>query len=135
MIKRNGPNERVKRRYLQYLKEVKGRDEASLDAVAKAIDRFEDHAKNRDFKKFHIEQARAFKAHLASTRNARTGDPLSASTEDLPYDQAGPRVARRHAGGKRNRTLRSGAHRFRASLGRARSGDRLVQIEAYRGRE
>jgi hypothetical protein len=34
MIKRNGPNERVKRRYLQYLKEVKGRDEASLDAVA-----------------------------------------------------------------------------------------------------
>ena len=80
MVKRNGPNERVKRRYLQYLKEVKGRDEASLDAVAKAIDRFEDHAKNRDFKKFHIEQARAFKAHLASTRNARTGDPLSAST-------------------------------------------------------
>ncbi len=67
-------------RYLQYLKEVEGRDEASLDAVAKAIDRFEDHAKNRDFKKFHVEQARAFKAHLASTRNARTGDPLSAST-------------------------------------------------------
>jgi integrase len=80
MIKRNGPNERVKRRYLQYLKDVKGRDEASLDAVAKAIDRFEEHAKNRDFKKFHVEQARAFKAHLALTRNARTGEPLSAST-------------------------------------------------------
>jgi site-specific recombinase XerD len=80
MIKRNGPNERVKRRYLQYLKDTKGRDEASLDAVAKAIDRFEDHARNRDFKKFHIEQARAFKAHLGSTRNARTGAPLSAST-------------------------------------------------------
>jgi len=80
MIKRNGPNERVKRRYLQYLREVKGRDEASLDAVAKAIDRFEHHAKNRDFKKFHVEQARAFKAHLASTPNARTGGPLSAST-------------------------------------------------------
>jgi integrase/recombinase XerD len=80
MIKRNGPNERVKRRYLQYLKDVKGRDEASLDAVAKAIDRFEEHAKNRDFKKFHVEQARAFKAHLASRRNARTGEPLSAST-------------------------------------------------------
>ncbi len=80
MIKRNGPNERVKRRYLQYLKDAKGRDEASLDAVAKAIDRFEGHNRNRDFKKFHVEQARAFKAHLASTRNARTGDPLSAST-------------------------------------------------------
>jgi integrase len=80
MIKRNGPNERVKRRYLQYLKEVKGRDEASLDAVAKAIDRFEDHGRNRDFKKFHVERVRAFKAHLVSTRSARTGDPLSAST-------------------------------------------------------
>jgi site-specific recombinase XerD len=40
MIKRNSANERVKRRYLQHLKETKGRDEASLDAVAKAIDRF-----------------------------------------------------------------------------------------------
>jgi integrase/recombinase XerD len=80
MTKRNGPNERVKRRYLHHLKETKGRDEASLDAVAKAIDRFEEHSKNRDFKKFHVEQARAFKAHLAATRNVRTGEPLSAST-------------------------------------------------------
>ncbi len=80
MTKRNGPNERVKRRYLHHLKETKGRDEASLDAVAKAIDRFEEHSKHRDFKKFHVEQARAFKAHMTVTRNARTGEPLSAST-------------------------------------------------------
>ncbi|HEY1945336.1 MAG TPA: tyrosine-type recombinase/integrase [Roseiarcus sp.] len=80
MIKRNGPNERIKRRYLQILKETKGRDEASLDAVAKAIDRFEEHSKNRDFKKFHVDQARAFKASLTTTPNVRTGEPLSAST-------------------------------------------------------
>src|ERR1700722_1542265 len=80
MVKRNGPNERVKRRYLHELKEKKGRDVASLDAVAKAIDRFEEYSKRRDFKKFHVEQARAFKAHLAAARNARTGEPLSAST-------------------------------------------------------
>jgi integrase len=80
MIKRNSANERVKRRYLQHLKETKGRDEASLDAVAKAIDRFEEHSKFRCFKKFHVEQARAFKAHLRTTRNVRTGEPLSAST-------------------------------------------------------
>jgi integrase/recombinase XerD len=47
MIKRNGQNERVKRRYLQFLKDVKGPDEASLDAVAKAIDRFEEDTKCR----------------------------------------------------------------------------------------
>src|ERR1700733_1617338 len=80
MIKRNGPNERVKHRYLQFLKDVKGRDEASLDSVAKAIDRFEEHAKYRDFKKFHPEQARAFKAQLTATRNEGTGQPFSAST-------------------------------------------------------
>ena len=80
MSKRNSANERVKRRYLQHLKETKGRDEASLDAVAKAIDRFEEHSKFRDFKKFHVEQVRAFKAHLRATRNVRTGEPLSAST-------------------------------------------------------
>src|SRR5271155_1168723 len=80
MIECNGPNERVKRRYLHELKEKKGRDEASLDAVAKAIDRFEEHSKHRDFRKFHVEQARAFKTHLMATPNARTGTPLSAST-------------------------------------------------------
>ena len=80
MIKRNSANERVKRRYLQHLKETKGRDESSLDAVAKAIDRFEEYSKFRDFKKFHVEQVRAFKVHLRTTRNVRTGQPLSAST-------------------------------------------------------
>jgi hypothetical protein len=44
---------------------VRDRDQASLDTVAKAIDRFEETAKNRDFNKFHVDQARAFKAHLA----------------------------------------------------------------------
>jgi integrase len=80
MIKRNSANERVKRRYLHQLKEKKGRDEASLDAVAKAIDRFEEHSKFRDFKKFHVEQVRSFKAQLRVTRTVRTGEPLSAST-------------------------------------------------------
>ena len=79
MTKCNAANERVKRCYLQFLKEAKGRDDASIDAVAKAIDRLE-HSKHRDFAKFHIEQARAFKTALMAARNARTGNPLSAST-------------------------------------------------------
>jgi site-specific recombinase XerD len=78
--KRSPENERIKRRYLQFLSDVKGRDEASLDAVAKAIERFDLYNRRRDFKKFHIEQARAFKANLIEQRNARTGAPLSAST-------------------------------------------------------
>jgi site-specific recombinase XerD len=80
MTKFNPANERVKHRYLTYLKDVKGRHDASIDGAAKAIARFEEHSKHRDFKKFHVEQARAFKVHLSATRNARTGVPLSAST-------------------------------------------------------
>jgi integrase/recombinase XerD len=80
MTRNNAENERVKRRYLHFLKDAKGRDEASLDAVAKAIERFEEYNGRRDFKKFHVEQARAFKTHLMAVQNARTGAPLSAST-------------------------------------------------------
>jgi integrase len=79
-MKRNPANERIKRRYLQFLSDVKGRDETSLDAVAKAIERFDEYNRRRDFKKFHIEQARGFKVHLMDQRNVCTGAPLSAST-------------------------------------------------------
>ena len=78
--KRHPENERMKRHYLHFLAEVKGRDEASLDAVTKAIERFDDYNRRKDFKKFHIEQARGFKAHLMEQTNVRTGAPLSAST-------------------------------------------------------
>ena len=64
MTKRNAENERVKRRYLVYLKDAKGRDESLIDATASAIERFEEYVKRRDFRNFHIEQARNFKAHL-----------------------------------------------------------------------
>ncbi|MGH3426020.1 MAG: hypothetical protein ACRDQZ_00335, partial [Mycobacteriales bacterium] len=58
-------NERIKRRYLAYLKDAECQSEASLDVVAKALSRFEAYTKYRDFKTFNIEQARAFKRHLA----------------------------------------------------------------------
>jgi integrase/recombinase XerD len=80
MTKRNAENERVKRRYLVYLRDAKGRDNASIDAAASAIERFEEYVKRRDFRSFHIEQARGFKAHLLAATNERTGKPLSAST-------------------------------------------------------
>ena len=78
--KRTPENEKAKRRYLQFLRDARGRDEASLDAFAKAIERFDEYNRRREYRKFHIEQARGFKAHLMEQRNARTGEPLSAST-------------------------------------------------------
>jgi site-specific recombinase XerD len=76
----HAPNERIKRAYLSYLAEAKGFREASLDGVAKALSRFETYTRFRDFKAFHIEQAKGFKAHLADQTSARTKDRLSKAT-------------------------------------------------------
>ena len=78
--KRHPENEKAKHNYLQFLRDVKGRDESSIDQVAKALERFDDYNRRRDFGKFHIQQARGFKTHLTAQRNIRTGAPLSAST-------------------------------------------------------
>ncbi len=82
MPKFNAENERIKRRYIEYLKQAKGQDEKTLDKVAAALRMFEDSTGVKPFKKFHIEQATRFKADLDKARNARTGNRLSISTVD-----------------------------------------------------
>jgi integrase len=80
MTKHSAANERIKRDYFAYLREAKGRDEATIDGVAKALARFEDSTKARDFKRFHKAQAVAFKTALAKAINARTGEGISKAT-------------------------------------------------------
>jgi hypothetical protein len=65
MTNHNAANERMKRQYFAYLAEAQGHSEQSIDAVAKAISRFEAFTRYKDFKTFHIEQAKAFKRDLA----------------------------------------------------------------------
>jgi integrase len=80
MAKHNAANERIKREYFAYLVEAKGRDDATIDGVAKSLARFEEATKARDFKRFHRAQAVAFKARLGEAVNARTGERLSKAT-------------------------------------------------------
>jgi len=80
MSKHNAANVRIKREYLAYLKQAKGRDGATIDAVAKSLVRFEESTGWKDFKRFHREQAVAFKARLGEAVNVRTGERLSKST-------------------------------------------------------
>ena len=55
-MKKNSPvNERIKRKYFAFLKEAKRHSEPTIDAVAKALNRFEVYNKFRDFKAFHFE--------------------------------------------------------------------------------
>tara|TARA_R110001606_G_scaffold399101_1_gene580711 strand:+ start:2074 stop:2379 length:306 start_codon:yes stop_codon:yes gene_type:complete len=80
MIKHNANNERIKRQYFIFLKEAKRQNESSVDGVAMAISRFENHTKFKDLKAFHFEQAVAFKKHLANQNNQQTGKKLSKAT-------------------------------------------------------
>ena len=80
MTNYNAENERIKRDYLSYLKAARGMSDASLDAVAKAINRFEVSTKFRSFRKFHVKQAIAFRRQLSDATNTRTGRPLSQAT-------------------------------------------------------
>ena len=73
-------NERIKRQYFTCLKEAKRHSEATVDAVAKALSRFEAYTKFRDFKAFHFEQAIAFKNRLADQDSKATGEKLSKAT-------------------------------------------------------
>ena len=74
-------NERIKREYLIYLKEAQRYSEPTIDSVATAIARFERHNGYKDFKRFHIQQAVAFKKTLAAQTNTATGKPLSLATQ------------------------------------------------------
>src|SRR5262249_14082607 len=71
MTPHNAANERVKRRYFVYLREARRQSEASVDAAAKALARFEEFTGYRDFKAFHIEQAVAFKKRLSASDRDR----------------------------------------------------------------
>ncbi len=80
MTKHNPHNERIKRQYFTFLKEAKRLNEATVDAVAMALARFEADTQFRDFKGFHFKQAIAFKRRLAEQTGKRSGERLSKAT-------------------------------------------------------
>src|ERR1035437_1953671 len=80
MTKHNAENERIKRKYFAFLKEAKRQSELTVDAAAKALSRFEEYTRHRNFKAFQFEQAVAFKRHLAEQTGQRSGEKLSTAT-------------------------------------------------------
>lgn len=80
MQRHHPDNERVKRQYFVFLKEAKRQSEASVDAAAQAIARFEAETGHRDFRSFHINLVVNFKRHLAERESEATGGKLSVAT-------------------------------------------------------
>ncbi|TAL40178.1 MAG: site-specific integrase [Alphaproteobacteria bacterium] len=80
MTRYNTKNERIKREYFRYLKDATGRATATIDGIRKAISRFEEYNRLKDFGTFNREQAIAFKDHLALQKAQRTGEPMAKAT-------------------------------------------------------
>ena len=66
----------IKRQYCTFLKEAKRHSEATVDAAADALARFETATKHRAFKAFHFEQAVAFKNRLGPHSGANRAASL-----------------------------------------------------------
>ncbi len=79
MKKYDPENERVKRDYAFFLEAANGKQDASIDAALRAIERFELSTSRKPFRKFKVEQARSFRARLLE-ETGKTGKPLSAAT-------------------------------------------------------
>ena len=80
MLKHNPDNERIKYKYFTFLREAMRVSDSTIDGVAKALARFEEYTKYKDFKKFKHEQATSFKKHLTDQKNLRKDTKLSKST-------------------------------------------------------
>ncbi len=80
MRKINEENERIKRKYLQYLRSAQRKDTATVQKAAEGILRFEASINYASFKKFRIEQAVKFQDKLENAISKATGKPLSKST-------------------------------------------------------
>lgn len=76
----NEENERIKRQYLTYQREARGRDKKTIDMIASALFDFEKSTGFKSFKAFRIEQAIAYKQKLSQATHQRTGKPLSKAT-------------------------------------------------------
>ncbi len=80
MAKHSEKNARIKRTYFRYLGEAQRRDEKSIDVAARALARFEEANRHKDFATFNQEQAVAFKRRLSEALSDRTGERLSKAT-------------------------------------------------------
>lgn len=112
----NTSNERLKHRYVIYLRGARQLGEHSIDQVLKALDRFEDYTRRKSFSEFRVEQASGFRKHLA-TVNAKVGTRRvsKATVTSTLYAMRDFTVWLAEQKGFRNRLIKSDADYFRPS--------------------
>ena len=123
MSKLNPQNERIKRDFLRYQKNALGKSDSTLDAIRKALARFEHYTGRRDFKTFRREQAIGFKERLMDTDGQRSGETLSWSTQASTLGSEGFLPVARLAAGFQVENPRSGHRLFQPVQQGPRDGE------------
>lgn len=80
MTTANPANERIKRRYIQHMKEARGLADSTIDNALRAILDYERFTDFRDFGKFRVKDAIAFKKSLQSAQGRKPGERSRRST-------------------------------------------------------
>ena len=134
MTKTNPSSERIKRDCFRYLAEARGRDEATIDGVAKSLVRFEEATRNRDFRRFRREQAVAFKSPRQSRVIGlrRIGERASAVRTRWMAARRSQRIVRRRRRASRA-GVRSTTRRWRPSRSERSTPRRAMWGVAWRG--
>jgi integrase len=89
MPKPNEKNVRIKRVYFRYQREAKRRDEKSIDVAARALVRFEESTRHKDFATFNQDQAVAFKRRLTEQVSKATAHTTLAALKAFFHWLAG----------------------------------------------
>lgn len=80
MTKANYQNEKIKRKYYNFLKESQGYSKSSIESAKKAIYRYEEFSSFEDFGTFNKNKAIDFKQWLETKPNPKTKEPISITT-------------------------------------------------------
>lgn len=74
-------NEKVKRKFFAYLKGAEGFSEKTVEAVEKAIWKYEEFSEDEDFAAFSDQKAKQFKKWLEAAKNKRTKQAVCLTTQ------------------------------------------------------
>lgn len=80
VLKVNLENEKIKRRYYDFLQGSEGYSQLTMDAIKKAIYRYEEFSAFEDFSKFNKSKATSFKKWIQEKTNNKTKKKLALST-------------------------------------------------------
>lgn len=74
-------NEKMKRKYFDWLQGAEGYSELTLNAIEKAIWKYDEFIKDADYGEFDSKKAQQFKKWLSSSKNVRSGINLSLTSQ------------------------------------------------------